>query len=232
MGEKMEKILKIMPSLRRYAFALTGTESGANHVLEGSLERMLDEPNLEKENLENFGIESCRIAWLETKQSDAGIDQIQPAQRTLDSIDKSEIKQVLDKLPSFQRKCLLMSTVGDMSYSEISTMENISTARVNEYISQARAVFINRFFAESRSSREAQSKTINQYPDRHLNALLDNELDSIEATRVGGALNFDQRLAKKLEQLVLVDTLILSHFPAIEDDPVQIMTTQTSAYLH
>jgi len=235
MHEINNKIAKIIPSLRRYAYALAGTESGADQVVEGALERLLVNPNLQKEDLEGFGVQGCRIVWYETEQR-REFDDVGPIERTrqsLQGIDSSHISRLLDDLPTAQRKCLIMSTVGDYSYNEISAMEYIPIAKVNGYISQARESFINRFFIDDVTLQEQETSLLEQYSDNHLNALLDNELDSSESARLRTALSLDEPLARRLELLALVDALIISNFGIIEDGPAIVPTHRiNTAYLH
>lgn len=237
MDNRIDRVFKIIPSLSRYALALSGAETRADDVVGGSLDRMLAYTTPETESLEHFLVEGCRIAWLEMEQDDFdGMSQMHGAQRSSKGMGAVEISQTLDGLPSLQRKCLLMSIVDHKSYSEISATENITAGSVNNYISQARAAFINHFYATNNALREKQTPSLERYSDQRLNALLDNELDSIEAVRVRGALNFDPQLAKKLEELVLVDTLIISNLPVTDGvatySPTHISTAHTSGYLH
>nr|MBX2847166.1 hypothetical protein [Acidiferrobacterales bacterium] len=63
-----------------------------------------------------------------------------------------------------------------------------------------------------------------------------NELSDVDASQVRSILKFDERLSKRLEQLALVDTLVMSHITENDTtcvyNPLHILTTTSSAYLH
>jgi len=218
-----DKIFEILPSLRRYALALAGTEAAADDLLENTIEWMLANPDLENGNFESFAILG-------------DINQIQQARQWPENI---EVSEALNNLPFLQRKCLIMSTVEEKSYSRIAASKNISVNEVRDHVSQARIALADRFLDTRNSSLDEKIPSQQRCSDRHLSALLDNELSSTDALLVRTALGFDQQLAKSLEELALVDTLVASSVTDIEQNqkfiPMQAQITHashSSAYLH
>lgn len=237
MHSNTEKIFKILPSLRRYALALSGTESQTDDVLESAIKWMVANSYLDLENFEGFGIVGCKISWLKAELNETTpLSQSEAAGQRSNGIKPTDIAQALTVLSKDQHQCLMMSLLEDKSYSQISALENIPASKVGDHLTKARSILAKRLFADHSSFTDKMSASLEWCSNRHLNALLDNELSPAEASRTRKALGFDQDLANQLEELALVDTLVVSNSPdmdpAMTFNPVHNVTAQQSAYLH
>ena len=237
MHSNTEKIFKILPSLRRYALALSGTESQADDVLESAIKWMVANSYLDLENFEGFGIVGCKISWLKAElNGTTPLSQSEAAGQRSNSIKPTDIAQALAVLSKGQHRCLMMSLVEEKSYSQISALENIPASKVGDHLAKARSILAERLFGDHSSFTEEMPASSECCSNQHLNALLDNELSPAEASRTRIALVFDEHVANRLEELALVGTLVVSNSldmdPTITFNPVHNFAAQQSAYLH
>lgn len=141
-----------IPSLRRYARALTGDAWAADDLVQDTLERACSKWRL-------WTVGSDLRAWLFTLMHNIFVNQVRSAVRraaagaSVDAedvaneliADNADTAQALDlqrcllRLPEEQRAVLLLVSMEDLSYAEVATITGVPVGTVMSRLSRARA---------------------------------------------------------------------------------------------
>lgn len=154
-----DKILKILPGLRRFAFALTGAKHDADDLLQATVEKLLLSENAPKEavELQKWAFRLCRNHWIDevrkrkVREADSladtelPLDQIDNDRRLLSSITLEEVNVAMNKLPEKQRVALAMVSLGGLSYAEVSEALDVPVGTVMSRVSRARTELASQF---------------------------------------------------------------------------------------
>ena len=142
-----ERMVELIPRLRRYARALVGDRASADDLVQDTLERAWAKLHLYRRGTD-------LRAWLFTVMHNVHVNKVR-ATRVTDSLDDempelalrapqgdSLIVRDLDRaialLPSEQRAVLLLVTLEDMSYEEVARALAIPMGTVMSRLSRAR----------------------------------------------------------------------------------------------
>lgn len=154
-----DKILEILPGLRRFAFALTGAKHDADDLLQATVEKLLLSAEAPKDNIElqKWAFRVCRNQWIDEvrKQkvrladdladTELPVDQIDNDRRLLSRITLEEVNAAMSQLPEKQRVALAMVALGGLSYAEISAALDVPIGTVMSRISRARTELASQF---------------------------------------------------------------------------------------
>jgi len=160
----MDQIVEHLPSLRRYARALTGNAWAADDLVQDTLERAC-----RKWLLWRAG--SDLRAWLFTLMHHLYLNQqrsasslplldIEAVQDSLQapapvSDDAIDLDRCLQRLPSDQRAVLLLVTLEDMDYAQTARVLQIPVGTVMSRLSRARARLRELMQAPANTARSA-----------------------------------------------------------------------------
>lgn len=142
-----ERLVELIPRLRRYARALTGDRSGADDLVQDTLERAWAKLHLYRRGTD-------LRAWLFTVMHNVHVNRVratritQPvddempelAQRASqgDSLVVRDLDRALARLPEEQRAVLLLVALEDMSYEQVARALDIPIGTVMSRLSRAR----------------------------------------------------------------------------------------------
>jgi len=145
-----DKILEILPILRRFAFALTGNIHDADDLVQSTIERVLVKGAPHREHILKWSIKVCRNIWIdETRKRKVrvalDIDNLSKdlvgddgEGLALNRINLAEVNTAMELLPEQQRSALSMVSLGGLSYAEIAEILDVPLGTVMSRIARAR----------------------------------------------------------------------------------------------
>lgn len=154
-----DQILKILPGLRRFTFALTGAKHDADDLLQATVEKLLVSASAPMDDLElqKWAFRVCRNQWIDEvrkqrvrlagdlSDTELPIDPLENDRRLMSRITLDEVNAAMSQLPEKQRITLAMVALGGLSYAEISEALDVPIGTVMSRISRARTELASRF---------------------------------------------------------------------------------------
>jgi RNA polymerase sigma-70 factor (ECF subfamily) len=142
-----ERLVELIPRLRRYARALVGDRATADDLVQDTLERAWAKLHLYRRGTD-------LRAWLFTVMHNVHVNRVRAA-RTTDVLDEEmpelaqrprqgdsllvrDLDRALTRLPVEQRAVLLLVTLEEMSYEEVARALGIPIGTVMSRLSRAR----------------------------------------------------------------------------------------------
>ena len=142
-----ERMVELIPRLRRYARALTGDRPGADDLVQDTLERAWTKLHLYRRGTD-------LRAWLFTVMHNVYVNRVR-ATRATDPLDEEmpelaqrasqgdalmvrDLDRALARLPEEQRAVLLLVALEDMSYEQVARALDIPIGTVMSRLSRAR----------------------------------------------------------------------------------------------
>jgi RNA polymerase sigma factor (sigma-70 family) len=142
-----ERLVELIPRLRRYARALVGDRSSADDLVQDTLERAWAKLHLYRRGTD-------LRAWLFTVMHNVHVNKVR-ATRATDMLDDEmpelalrapqadalvvrDLDRAIALLPADQRSVLLLVTLEDMSYEEVARTLGIPMGTVMSRLSRAR----------------------------------------------------------------------------------------------
>ena len=142
-----ERLVELIPRLRRYARALVGDRAAADDLVQDTLERAWAKLHLYRRGTD-------LRAWLFTVMHNVHVNKVRAtrapdtledempelAQRASqgDSLMVRDLDRSISRLPAEQRSVLLLVTLEDMSYDEVARTLGIPIGTVMSRLSRAR----------------------------------------------------------------------------------------------
>ena len=142
-----QRLLELIPRLRRYARALVGDRAAADDLVQDTLERALNKLHLYRPGtdlrawlftvLHNVHVNQVRAARTAEPIAE---DMVELAQRPLqhDGLALRDLERALERLPAEQREVLLLVVLEDMSYEEAARTLGIPIGTVMSRLARAR----------------------------------------------------------------------------------------------
>jgi len=142
-----ERIVELIPRLRRYARALVGELDHADDLVQDTLERAWSKLHLYRSGtdlrawlftvMHNVHVNRLR-ALRPTDSLDENLLQLQQGATQSDALDIRDLDRALALLPVEQREALLLVALEDMSYDETARTLGIPIGTVMSRLSRAR----------------------------------------------------------------------------------------------
>ena len=145
--EEAERLIELIPRLRRYARALAGDKASADDLVQDTLERAWAKLHLYRRGTD-------LRAWLFTVMHNVHVNKrrttrpteslddepVELAQRAVqgESLVVRDLDRAIALLPAKQRAVLLLVTLEDMSYEEVARTLSIPMGTVMSRLSRAR----------------------------------------------------------------------------------------------
>jgi RNA polymerase sigma factor (sigma-70 family) len=145
--DEAQSLVDLIPRLRRYARALVGERSGADDLVQDTLERAWAKRHLYRPGTD-------LRAWLFTVMHNVHVNKVRamrladPLEETLpelaqrapqgDALLVRDLDRAIARLPADQRAVLLLVTLEEMSYEEVARTLGIPIGTVMSRLSRAR----------------------------------------------------------------------------------------------
>lgn len=142
-----ERLVELIPRLRRYARALAGDRASADDLVQDTLERAWTKLHLYRRGTD-------LRAWLFTVMHNVHVNRVRSARATDpleeempelaqrasqgDSLVVRDLDRAIIRLPEEQRAVLLLVTLEDMSYEDVARTLGIPIGTVMSRLSRAR----------------------------------------------------------------------------------------------
>jgi RNA polymerase sigma-70 factor (ECF subfamily) len=145
--DEAQRLVDLIPRLRRYARALVGERAGADDLVQDTLERAWSKLHLYRRGTD-------LRAWLFTVMHNVHVNKLRAARPT-DPLDEAmpelaqraaqadallvrDLDRAIARLPADQRAVLLLVTLEEMSYEEVARTLGIPIGTVMSRLSRAR----------------------------------------------------------------------------------------------
>lgn len=145
--EEAERLVELIPRLRRYARALAGDRASADDLVQDTLERAWAKLHLYRRGtdlrawlftvMHNVHVNKRRTARPTESLDDEAIELAQRAVQG-DSLVVRDLDRAIALLPAEQRAVLLLVTLEEMSYEEVAQTLSIPMGTVMSRLSRAR----------------------------------------------------------------------------------------------
>ena len=142
-----ERLVELIPRLRRYARALVGDRATADDLVQDTLERAWTKLHLYRRGtdlrawlftvMHNVHVNRVRAAR-STDQLDDEMPELAQRPRQGDSLLVRDLDRAIVRLPVEQRAVLLLVTLEEMSYEEVARALGIPIGTVMSRLSRAR----------------------------------------------------------------------------------------------
>jgi RNA polymerase sigma-70 factor (ECF subfamily) len=145
--DEAERLVELIPRLRRYARALVGDRAAADDLVQDTLERAWAKLHLYRRGTD-------LRAWLFTVMHNVHVNKVRASRATDpledempelaqrasqgDALMVRDLDRSISRLPAEQRSVLLLVTLEDMSYDEVARTLGIPIGTVMSRLSRAR----------------------------------------------------------------------------------------------
>jgi RNA polymerase sigma factor (sigma-70 family) len=144
--DEAQRLIELIPRLRRYARALVGERAGADDLVQDTLERAWAKLHLYRRGtdlrawlftvMHNVHVNRVRATRLVDPLEDEMPELTQRAQP--DVLELRDLDRAIARLPADQRAVLLLVTLEEMSYDEVARTLGIPIGTVMSRLSRAR----------------------------------------------------------------------------------------------
>jgi RNA polymerase sigma-70 factor (ECF subfamily) len=145
--DEAQRLVDLIPRLRRYARALVGERSGADDLVQDTLERAWAKLHLYRRGtdlrawlftvMHNVHVNRIRAARA-TDPLDEGMPELAQRASQADGLLVRDLDRSIARLPADQRAVLLLVTLEEMSYEEVARTLGIPIGTVMSRLSRAR----------------------------------------------------------------------------------------------
>ncbi|MNJ87770.1 ECF RNA polymerase sigma factor SigE [compost metagenome] len=148
MQDERDRLIACIPRLRRYARALLGDRTGADDLVQDTMERGWKKLSSWQRGsdmrawlfgiMHNLHVDQVRKPALPTEELDE--DTPMPAAHTSvsDGLEMRDLESALHSLPAEQREILLLVALEEMSYEEVAATLGLPLGTVMSRLSRAR----------------------------------------------------------------------------------------------
>ena len=145
--DEAQRLVDLIPRLRRYARALVGERAGADDLVQDTLERAWSKLHLYRRGtdlrawlftvMHNVHVNKLR-ASRPTDPLEDGMPELAQRAAQADSLLVRDLDRAIARLPADQRAVLLLVTLEEMSYEEVARTLGIPIGTVMSRLSRAR----------------------------------------------------------------------------------------------
>ncbi|MCU7553416.1 RNA polymerase sigma factor [Alteromonas sp. ASW11-19] len=145
-----DTLKEILPSLRKFAFSLTGNLHDADDLLQNTVEKLLQKPVPDDVPVLAWSFRVCRNLWIDeyrankVRQAAVNKPELQePVQHDAEKITASltlrQVTDAMEELPDDHRDVLSLVAVQGMSYREASEVLSVPSGTIMSRLARARA---------------------------------------------------------------------------------------------
>jgi len=144
-------LLDLLPRLRRYAYALTGSSHDADDLLQSTIERVLSKGVAESVEVDKWTFRVCRNIWIDEIRmrkvraavplEDSGaLEQSFDGERAvIGKLALMEVRDAMSELPDEQRAALSLVVLEGLSYAQAAEVLETPIGTIMSRIARARA---------------------------------------------------------------------------------------------
>ncbi|MCG3170017.1 MAG: ECF RNA polymerase sigma factor EcfG [Pseudomonadales bacterium] len=155
------ELLALLPRLRRYAYALTGSRHDADDLLQSTVERMLSKGVAESVELDKWTFRVCRNIWIDEirtrkvraavplEESGAAEHAFDGESAVMSTLALMEVRDAMDELPEEQRAALSLVVLEGLSYAQAAEVLETPIGTIMSRIARARAALASALQQES-----------------------------------------------------------------------------------
>lgn len=150
-GEFDDRLIAMLPRLRRFARGLTGTAAEADDLVQAACERALTRRHQFEAGtrfdswlfriVQTIWIDQLRARQVRKEDGEVGDEQLgsdAPVRRIEARLALSEVRRAIERLPPDQRTVLMLVTVEGLSYREAAAVVGVSVGTVMSRLARAR----------------------------------------------------------------------------------------------
>jgi RNA polymerase sigma factor (sigma-70 family) len=150
-GAKMiDELEALVPTIRRFAFSLTGSMHDADDLLQNTIERILTKGVPEDVHLTKWAFRICRNLWIDehrsrkvrqdaTQKPELQQNQITDGEQTMtNQVTIEQVNKAMANLPDEQRSIISLVAVEGLTYREVAETLGIPIGTVMSRLSRAR----------------------------------------------------------------------------------------------
>lgn len=146
-----QEITELLPSLRRFAYSLTGSMPDADDLLQSTVERLLKRDRPADVDLTKWAFRVCRNAWIDecrarkvrrdaTEQPELTEGQIVNGEHhTIQQIEWNRVDAAMARLPQDQRQIISLVAIQGLSYKVVAEILDVPKGTVMSRLARARA---------------------------------------------------------------------------------------------
>lgn len=153
-----DELTELVPSLRKFAYSLTGSIHDADDLLQNTLERLLSKPIPEQVTLMAWAFRVCRNCWIDeyrakkvrvnandtlSYEAQSANDHVDIDETITHSITLKQVSSAMDELPCEQRETLSLVAVQGMSYADASEVLQVPAGTIMSRLARARTKISN-----------------------------------------------------------------------------------------
>lgn len=145
------ELLALLPRLRRYAYALTGSGHDADDLLQATVERMLSKGVTAPVEVDKFVFRVCRNIWIDeirSRKVRAAVPLEEPGAQeqsfdgeraVMGKLALMEVGDAMEELPEEQRAALSLVVLEGLSYAQAAEVLETPIGTIMSRIARARA---------------------------------------------------------------------------------------------
>jgi RNA polymerase sigma-70 factor, ECF subfamily len=150
-GEFSDRLIAVLPRLRRFARGLTGAPAEADDLVQAACERALTRQHQFQEGtrfdswmfriVQTIWIDQLRARGVRKEDGEAAEAQLgtdAPVRRIEARLALAEIRQAIEHLPADQRTTLMLVTVDGLSYKEAAEVVGVPVGTIMSRLARAR----------------------------------------------------------------------------------------------
>jgi RNA polymerase sigma factor (sigma-70 family) len=148
MQDERDRLIACIPRLRRYARALLGDRTGADDLVQDTMERGWKKLSTWQRGsdmrawlfgiMHNLHVDQVRKPSLPTEELDEDTPAVVSHHQVSDGLEMRDLDTALRSLPPEQREILLLVALEEMSYEEVAATLGLPLGTVMSRLSRAR----------------------------------------------------------------------------------------------
>ncbi len=146
-----QEITQLLPSLRRFAYSLTGSMPDADDLLQNTVERLLSRSRPDDADITPWAFRVCRNVWIDecrarkvrrdaSEQPELIEGQVVDGERQVaNEIEVSRVDDAMGRLPGDQRQIISLVAIRGLSYQAVAEILSVPKGTVMSRLARARA---------------------------------------------------------------------------------------------
>ncbi|QIL91988.1 sigma-70 family RNA polymerase sigma factor [Microbulbifer sp. SH-1] len=146
-----DELTSLLPSIRRFAFSLTGSMADADDLLQNTVERILSRQMPADVELAKWAFRVCRNLWIDeyrarkvrmeaAEQPELAEGQVVDGERAVTGeMELERVNRAMNRLPDEQRSILSLVALQGLSYKDVAATLEIPIGTVMSRLARARA---------------------------------------------------------------------------------------------